>query len=277
MKKGMCWGGLPSGLSIEERLDLAAKAGFDGIEPRIADAGSGDLVNADSTDADLAKVVRMAKDRGLELCSVMGGGVSVRVYPIVSDDPAVRAKGKDSIRRALEITAALDAGVLLLVPHWVNDAVRYDYCYERAKEALQELGPEAEKLGVTIGVENVWNKFLLSPIEFARFVDEVGSPAVQAYFDVGNVLVWGYPYHWIEILDQRIKRVHIKDFRTDINNSLGFAQLLNGDVDWPRVMRALRSINYDGWVTAEVGLYKYFPVESVYDTSVAMDRIFALK
>jgi len=277
MKKGMCWGGLPSGLSIEERLDLAAKAGFDGIEPRIADPGSGDLVNADSTDADLANVVRMAKDRGLEICSVMGGGVSVRVHPFVSDDPSERAQGKDAIRRALHITAALDAGVLLLVPHWVNDAVRYDHCYDRAKEALQELGPEAEKLGVIIGVENVWNKFLLSPIEFARFVDEVGSPAVQAYFDVGNVLVWGYPYHWIEILGERIKRVHIKDFKTDINNARGFAQLLNGDVDWPRVMAALRSIGYDGWVTAEVGLYKFFPVESVYDTATAMDRIFALK
>ncbi|NLT41635.1 MAG: sugar phosphate isomerase/epimerase [Anaerolineae bacterium] len=277
MKKGMCWGGLPGDLSMEERLDLAAKAGFDGVEPRIADAGSGDLVNADSTDADLAKVVRMVKDRGLDVCSLMGGGVSVRVYPIVSDDPAVRAKGKDAIRRALHITAALDAEVLLLVPHWVNDAVRYDYCYDRAKEALQELGPEAETLGVTIGVENVWNKFLLSPIEYARFVDEVGSPAVQAYFDAGNMLIWGYPHHWAEILGPRIARVHIKDFKIDVGTGRGFAQLLHGDLDWPKLMKSLRGIGYDGYVTAEVGLLTHFPVESVYDTATAMDRIFALK
>lgn len=277
MKKGMCWGGLPADLSIDERLDLAVKAGFDGIEPRVADAGSGDLVNADSTDAELAAAARKIRDRGLDICSLMGGGSYSRVHPIVSDDPKERALGMESLRRAIHITAALDAEVLLVVPHWVNDAVRYDYCYERAKEALQEVGPEAEKLGVILGVENVWNKFLLSPLEYARFVDEVNSPAVKAYFDAGNMLIWGYPYHWAEILGPRIARVHIKDFKIDVGTGRGFAQLLHGDMDWPKLMKSLRSIGYDGYVTAEVGLLTHFPVESVYDTATAMDRIFALK
>lgn len=277
MKKGICWGTLPPDMSVADRLTLAADAGFDGVEPRIGDPGSSeDLVTIDATQAQLKDLLKRVQDSGLTCCSVMGGSASVRTHPIVDNDPAERAKGMDAIRKALEITAALEAGVLLLVPHWVEDRVRYDVCYERVLEALNVLGPEAEAMGVVIGVENVWNKFLLSPIEFARLIDEVDSPGVQAYFDVGNVLVWGYPYHWIEILGERIKRVHVKDFRTDVNNARGFAQLLNGDVNWPLVMKALRSIGYDGWITAEVGRYRYFPRESIYDTAVAMDRIIAL-
>ncbi|MGQ9553908.1 MAG: sugar phosphate isomerase/epimerase family protein [Anaerolineae bacterium] len=276
MKKGICWGTLPPALSVEERVVLAAQAKLDGIEPVVGEAGSDSFIRYDSTAGELQQAVRLAKDNGLTYCSLMGGSVHSRTYPIVDDDPAVRAKGMDAIRRLFEITAALEAEVLLLVPHWVQDKVRYDYCYQRTLEALQKLGPEAQAAGVVIGLENVWNKFLLSPIEFARIIDEANSPAVQAYFDVGNVLVWAYPQHWIEILGKRIARVHVKDFRTDVNNAQGFAQLLNGDVNWPAVRKALRDIGYDGWITAEVGRYRYFPQESIYDTSVALDRIIAL-
>lgn len=277
MKKGICWGTLPPELSVAERFALAADAGFEGIEPRVADPGADDIICYDSSPEALRQAVKMADDAGLTYCSLMGGGMHVRTYPIVDDDPAVRAKGIDAIRRLLEITAAIEAEVLLLVPHWIEDKVRYDVCYQRTLDALNTVKADAEKMGVIIGVENVWNKFLLSPIEFAALVDEVDSPAVQVYFDVGNVLVWGYPHHWIEILDQRIKRVHVKDFRTDVNNARGFAQLLNGDVNWPAVRQALRDIGYDGWVTAEVGRYRYFPKESIIDTAIAMDRIFALQ
>jgi L-ribulose-5-phosphate 3-epimerase len=276
MKKGMYWGGLPEGLTVADRLELAAKAGFDGVEPRVMDAGSDGLVRYDSTSGDLRTVSKMITDAGLAICSVMNGGAHILPYPIVDDDPAVRAKGIGTVRRMIEITADLGAGSLLLVPHWVGDRVPYDLCYERTLDALRQLGPIAQAAGVCLAVENVWNKFLLSPIEFARLIDDSGSPAVRAYFDVGNILIAGYPQHWIRILGSRIARVHVKDFTTSIGNGTGFAQLLHGDVNWPAVRQALRDIGYDGWMTAEVGLLKHFQAESVYDTATAMDRIIAL-
>ena len=210
MKKGICWSTLPPEMGVAERFVLAAKAGFQAIEPSVELEGSGGLIRYDSSEADLKQALKMARDNGLTYCSLMGGGVHQRTYPIVDDDAAVRQKGLDSVRRLLEIAATLETGALLFVPHWVGDKVRYDRCYERTLETMRKLAPEAERLGVTLAIENVWNKFLLSPIEFARIIDEVGSPAVQAYFDVGNVLVWGYPHHWIEILGKRICRVHVK-------------------------------------------------------------------
>ena len=277
MKKGICWGTLPPELGIEERFALAADAGFDGVEPRVEDPGSKDIVAYDTSDADLRAALRMAKDNGLTYCSLMGGGMHVRTHPLVADDPAERAKGIDSVKRLIDITATVEAGVLLLVPHWIEDKVRYDVAYQRTLDALNQVKDHAQAAKVVVAVENVWNKFLLSPIEFARIIDEAASPAIQAYFDVGNVLVWAYPHHWIEILGKRIARVHVKDFRTDVNNGHGFAQLLNGDVNWPAVRKALRDIAYDGWITAEVGRYRYFPRESIFDTSLALDRIIALQ
>ncbi|MHB0879043.1 MAG: sugar phosphate isomerase/epimerase family protein [Anaerolineae bacterium] len=276
MKKGICWGTLPPDLSIAERFALAADAGFDGVEPRVEDPGSSDIVAYDSTDAALRSSVQMAKDNGLTFCSLMGGGMHVRTHPIVADDAAERAKGIESVKRLIDITAAIDAGVLLLVPHWIEDKVRYDVAYQRTLDALNQVKDHAQASNVVVAVENVWNKFLLSPIEFARLIDEVGSPAVQAYFDVGNLLIWAYPHHWIEILGKRIARVHVKDFNIAVGNGNGFAQLLNGDVNWPAVRKSLRTIGYDGWITAEVGRYRYFPRESIFDTSLALDRIIAL-
>jgi L-ribulose-5-phosphate 3-epimerase len=276
MKKGICWGTLPPELSIAERFALAADAGFDGVEPRVEDPGSKDIVAYDSSDAALRASVQMAKDNGLTFCSLMGGGAHVRQHPIVSDDAAERVKGIDSVKRLIDITAAIDAGVLLLVPHWIEDKVRYDVAYNRTADALNAVKGHAEAAGVVVGIENVWNKFLLSPIEFARLIDDAKSPAIQAYFDVGNYVIWSYPHHWIEILDKRIARVHVKDFNLAVGNGNGFAQLLNGDVNWPAVRQSLRTIGYDGWITAEVGRYRYFPRESIFDTALALDRIIAL-
>lgn len=263
MQKGICFGSIP-GSDAEERFRHAAAAGLQGIE-----------VNTLHTLAEREQIMDLSKRYGLPVISVMN--TDHWRYPLSDPDPTVVSRSLAGIEQSIETASFLGADTVLVVPAVVTPDVSYEQALQRSTDAIRHVLPLAEKHQVTLAVENVWNKFLLSPIEFARFVDEVGSPAVQAYFDVGNVLVWGYPYHWIEILGERIKRVHIKDFKTDINNARGFAQLLNGDVDWPRVMAALRSIGYDGWVTAEVGLYKFFPVESVYDTATAMDRIFALK
>jgi L-ribulose-5-phosphate 3-epimerase len=123
-------------------------------------------------------------------------------------------------------------------------------------------------------VENVWNKFLLSPLEMRRFIDEIDLPSVGVFFDVGNILLYGFPDQWIRILGKRIKRVHVKDFRTQVGTLHGFTGLLQGDVDWPAVIAALTDIGYDSYLTAEVlPAYRYHSDRLIHECGAAMDAI----
>jgi hexulose-6-phosphate isomerase len=158
--------------------------------------------------------------------------------------------------------------------------VPYDLAWERATELIGGAIPQAKKLGVTLSIENVWNKFLLSPLEMAAFIDQFDDPIVGAYFDAGNALATGYPEQWIRILGKRISRVHFKDYRRAVGSVDGFVDLLSGDVDWPAVMAALREVGYTGWCAAEmippVPFYKYCPEILIENTSRALDGIFDL-
>jgi hexulose-6-phosphate isomerase len=153
--------------------------------------------------------------------------------------------------------------------------------YRRANEFIKAALPAAQKAGVTLCVENVWNKFLLSPIEMRWFLDELRHESVGSYFDVGNALLVGYPEDWIGTLGKRIRRVHFKDFRRNVGTIDGFCDLLSGDVNWPAVMQALRKTGYNGWVAGEmippVPFYKHCPEVLIHNTSRAMDAIFALE
>jgi L-ribulose-5-phosphate 3-epimerase len=158
--------------------------------------------------------------------------------------------------------------------------VPYDAAYERAHAFIAAALPLAEQHRVCLAIENVWNKFLLSPLEMCAFIDSFGSAWVGSYLDVGNVVATGYPEHWIRILGSRIKRVHFKDYRRAVGTVHGFVELLSGDVNWPAVMRELRAIGYTGWVAAEmippVPFYKHCPETLIENTARALDRIFAL-
>jgi hexulose-6-phosphate isomerase len=151
------------------------------------------------------------------------------------------------------------------------EVVPYDVCYQRASEALRQILPAAEETGVAICIENVWNRFLLSPLEMRDFIDSFGSAMVGAYFDVGNVLLTGYPEHWIRILGERIKRVHVKDFKRSAGTAEGFVNLLEGDVNFETVKEALADVGYDGYVTAE--LLPFAPGRPA-KTARAMKKIF---
>ena len=151
------------------------------------------------------------------------------------------------------------------------EVIPYDVCFKRASEAIIKLVPVAEKLGVAIAVENVWNKFLLSPLEMREFIDNFNTSQVGVYFDVGNVLLTGYPDQWIRILGSRIKRVHIKDFKRSVGTADGFVDLLDGDVDFEAVKQALSEINYNGYVTAEMIPFSPGRPEK---TAAAMKEIF---
>lgn len=279
MKKGISIWSFAGG-SIKENLKLAKDAGFDGVELALDMTGE---ISMDSTKEDMLKIKAYADEIGMELYSVATG--LYWSYNYTSENEENRKKAKEITRKQLEVASWLGCDTILVVPGAVNVAfepgseiVDYDVAYDRAISALKELAPYAEKLGVAIAVENVWNKFLLTPLEMARFIDEVGSDFVGSYFDVGNVVYLGYPQHWVKVLGKRIKKVHFKDYRYEAGGLCGFVDLLAGDVNWPEVMKQFKNIGYDGWVTAEMlPPYTHYPEAILYNTSYSMDKILGRK
>ena len=275
MKKGINIWSFPQG-TIKENLTLAKNAGFEGVE--LALNGEGEL-SLRSTEREIQDVRKQAEDLGLQLYSLSCG--LCWDYRLSDDDPSMRQKAKDMIKKQLETAKILGADTVLVIPGVVNvefsnpeKKVAYDVVYERALEGLNELKTYAESLQVNIGLENVWNKFLLSPMEMRDFIDVVGSDYVGSYLDVGNTLYCGYPEDWVRILGKRIKKVHFKDYRMQAGGLHGFVDLLAGDVDYPEVVKALREIGYGDWVSAEmIPNYKNHTDAIIYNTSYAMDRI----
>jgi L-ribulose-5-phosphate 3-epimerase len=266
-------GGLDGTLPIQEAIEKAAQLGFDAIELGIASQG---VLTHQTTQSECEAICAEAKKYGLEISGV-ASGESWGSSP-TSSDVKVRETILDFTQKALQITQWLGTDAYLFVPGAVDvfflpdaEVVPYDICYERATAAISQLLPIAEKLGVTIAIENVWNKFLLSPLEMRDFIDKFKSVRVGAYFEVGNVMLTGYPDQWIRILGSRIKRVHIKDFKLAIGTADGFVDLQDGDVDFEAIKIALAEINYDGYVTAE--MIPYVPGRPE-KTAAAMKNIF---
>ena len=279
MKKGINIWSFPQG-TIKESLTLAKKAGFEGVE--LALNGEGEL-SMRSSEKEILEVRKTAEDLGLALYSLSCG--LCWDYRLSDDDTNMRQKAKDMIKKQLEMAKILGADTILVIPGVVNvefsspeKKVAYDVVYKRALEGINELKADAESLQVNIALENVWNKFLLSPMEMRDFIDKIGSDYVGSYLDIGNTLYCGYPEDWVRILGDRIKKVHFKDYRMQAGGLHGFVDLLAGDVDYPEVMKALNEIGYDDWVSAEmIPNYKHHTDAIIYNTSYAMDRILGRK
>lgn len=275
MKKGISIWSFAGG-TLAENFRLAKEAGFDGVEVAIAEDGE---INLASTEAEMKKIAADAKAAGIELYSVASG--LYWTYSLTSDDPAMREKAKACVRKQLQVAAWLGCDTILVVPGAVSvsfapelGVVDYAAAYERSLEAFRELAKDAERLGVSIGLENVWNNFLLSPLELRDFIDKVGSDFVGSYLDVGNVLYTGYPEQWIRILGKRIKKVHFKDYRRAVGSLDGFVDLLAGEVNWKAVTAAFAEVGYDGWATGEmIPPYAQYPETILLNTSKAMDKI----
>jgi len=274
MKKGISVWSF-SGGSLYDIFKLAKRAGFEGVEVALDESGE---LSLNSTEEEILKVRKMADQTGISLYSVASG--LYWKYSLTSNDQKIREKAKSIVKKQIETAELLGCDTILVVPGAVGadfipgcELVEYDTAYDRALTAMRELSSYAEQCKVTIGVENVWNKFLLSPLEMRDFIDKIGSDFVGAYFDVGNVLFSGYPEHWIKILGNRIKKVHFKDYKRAIGTVDGFVDLLSGDVDYPAVMRALENAGYDGWVTGELNTYKSYPQALLYNASFAMNQI----
>lgn len=243
---------------IEDKFKVLADLGFNGVEVAPTD-------NPNEIES-----LRMASETtGISIHSVIYGGWNA---PLSSADPAVAERGVASVKSALKCAKALGADSVLLVPGIVDSNNPYKDVYERSQKRIKSLIPIAQNLGVMIAIENVWNNFLLSPLEFSRYIDELNSPWVQAYFDVGNVIgAFGFPQDWIHTLNKRIKKIHLKDFKLDGRQ---WVNLGDGDVDWAAVRKALVDIGYKGYVTAELqaGDESYLR-----DLASRIDRLLAFK
>ncbi|MCY9662468.1 sugar phosphate isomerase/epimerase [Paenibacillus chondroitinus] len=280
MKKGINIWSFPGSMKVEECIAVAKDAGFDGIELALNETGE---LSLESNESEIKEYRKMADDKGIELTSLASG--LYWTYPITSGHAGTRQKAKDIIKKQLESAAILGVDTILVVPGAVgvdfipdSEVVPYDQAYDHALEGFSELSAVAESLNVSIGIENVWNKFLLSPLEMRDFIDKINSPYVGSYFDVGNVLYAGYPEHWVTILNKRIKKVHFKDYRRAAGGLHGFVDLLAGDVNYPEVVKALQSIGYEDYVIAEmIPGYTHHGQQIIYNTSGAMDAILGRK
>jgi hexulose-6-phosphate isomerase len=269
-------GGLAGTLPVEEFLEKAKRDGFEAVEVAIGETGA---LSLEVTKERVEELKAKAASLGLQIPSVASG--IYWSYSLASADLADRARARNTLERMIEITAWFRAKTLLTIPGAVDvfflpdRAVQpYDEVYGYALEGLKAVATTAEKFGVRLGIENVWNRFLLSPHEMAAFLDEVGSPYVGSYLDVANVLPFGYPEQWLRILGKRIVGIHFKDFRRAVGTAEGFVDLLEGDVNWPEVMKAIEEIGYEGPVAAElIPLYKHYPEVRVQNASHAMDAI----
>ena len=257
LQKAVQYRMLPGDLSHEDKCRLARTCGYEGIEIS---------VNATRTEPQARELGKVARDCGVPIHSIVFGGWGT---PLSDPDPDVVEKGLTGMRQCLRNAQAMGAGAVLLVPARVTETVRYVEAYRRSQDNIGKLISTAEETGVVIAVENVWNKFLLSPIEFARYIDQFRSRWVQAYFDVGNVIIFGYAQDWIRTLKKRIVRIHLKDFK---GQGYQWKNLLDGDVNWPQVRKALDEIGYKGYVTPELsrGDEAYLK-----DLSGRIDRIIA--
>ncbi len=235
---------LPPELSTEDRFQLARDCGFEAVEcPTTPDAD------------EAGRMKRAASRAGLRIHSVMN--MDHWRYPLSSSDPNVVEKSLAGARTSIRNAHLWEADTVLIVPGVVDAHNSYADVYTRSQESIRKLLPLAEELRVTIAVEEVWNKFLLSPLEFARYVDGFASPRLRAYFDVGNVVLYGYPEDWIRTLGKRIAKLHIKDFSfhedpATHNRVAAWMPLLEGDINWAAVHDALHEINYKGTATVEL-------------------------
>ena len=256
LKKGVVFDMLPAKLSYADRLKMARDVGLD-------------VVQAPTTpDENQAEELKKAADEaGIRIDSVMN--MDHWKYPLSSSDPAVVEKSLAGMRTSLKNAKVWGSDAVLLVPAVVNPQTPYRDAWTRSQKQIRTLLPFAEEEKVVIAIEEVWNKFLLSPLEMASYIAEFQSPWIKAWFDVGNVVLYGYPQDWIRVLGPSIAKVHLKDFKRN-EDGYAWVNLGEGDVDWAAVRQAFLSVGYSGCVIAEL---KSGDEDYLKDVSARIDRL----
>jgi hexulose-6-phosphate isomerase len=262
IKKSLKFGMVKEELSIEEKFRMLKDLGFDGVE-------------MDSPNELNNREIVAARDKtGLEIPGVIN---SVHwKSPLSHPDPLVRKECFDSMITALNDCKEYGGTTVLLVPGVVNADISYEDAYIRSQQEIRNLVPYARETGVKIAIENVWNNLLISPLEAARYVDEINSPMVGWYFDIGNIIRYGWPEHWIRTLNRRILKLDVKEYSREKQRNEGVGkgfdvELTEGDNNWPVVNQALVDIGYSGWASAEVPGGDRKRIEQI---SMLMDKIF---
>lgn len=226
IKKAVKWGMIKERLSVEDKFKLLIDLGFNGVEPSVKDMKD-------------AEVFREASEKtGLPVHGVVNGSV-------------------ENIAHAVDVAKIVGASSVLVVAGRVDENMPYDKNYTDTQAIIREALPYAAEQKIMLLLENVWNNFLWSPLEMARYIDEIDHPSFGAYFDIGNCVRVGWPEHWIRILGPRIKKLDVKEYSRTKQNDTGLwagfdVKIGDGSIDWPAVRSALTDINYTGWATAEV-------------------------
>lgn len=273
MKKAIHNWALPTYMSLEQKLQFTKKCGYDGFEPVVIKDGA---FSIKSKEKELHLIRKMASDIGIILPSITNS-LSWE-SSLTSEHETIRKKAFDNILRTIDIAYEVGIPAILALPGFVsmdfnsnslhpavttsledlyspsNEIIRYDKAYERALNSFLKLSDYAKKANIIICIENTWSNFLLSPLEMKSFIDTINSSFVKIYFDVGNVRPYGIPEHWIEILEKRIYRVHLKDYKNGSLGMDGFTSLLKGNIDFSAIKQSLDTIGYDNWVTAELNV-----------------------
>ena len=273
-RKSICSVAFPSSMPVAEKFAAARANGFEGIELRM-----GDEIPGTSTSEDLARLADAAQKSGVTIVSLWDSS-PLSKSPLNSPDAVLRTKGVEAIRQAINFAQKLNCGAILLYPGRVGSGPKFDVGYQdtwdRFTVELAKVIPDAETARVCLTMENVWNKFLLSPLEMRAFVDQFHSSWLQSHFDMGNVMQFGYPQDWILTLKSRIKRIHVKDYKLSNRAEQGrFVPLFEGDVDFKSVMQALVAVDYHGFLSPEYGYDQNDP-NNLKTLSEKLDRILAM-
>ena len=259
------WDMIKAGDTVRDKFQILKEAGFDGVEMNSPGGPPNEEIK-----------------KACELTGIVIEGIVDSAHwhdTLSSPDPAVRSRGLKALEQALHDCKDLGGTSVLLVPGVVNKDVAYDQCYERSQTEIRKVLPLARELGVKIAIEDVWNNFLLSPMEACRYIDEFNEPAaIGWHFDIGNVIEYGWPEQWIRILGKRIVKLHVKEYSRELAKTQGKwkgfdVKLLEGDNDWPAVMKALDEIGYTTWMCAEV---PGGGPEALKDIAGRMDKIISM-
>lgn len=230
-------------LTLTQRLELAGKAGFDGVD--FDQAGEHTIEEA-------REAVRQS---GVFVHNAINHAHWQQ--RLTSADAEVRAKGVANIEHCIRLSHAAGGNGVLIVVGRASDGEPAEV-EERCRQEIKKLIPLAAALGQPILIENVWNQMFYdhngSPDqgadEFVRFVDSFNSPWVGMYYDIGNHWKYGQPGEWIRSFGYRCVKLDVKGFSRAGNK---FTDIGEGDLPWDQVRKALHDINFTGWATAEVG------------------------
>ncbi|MDQ6678404.1 MAG: sugar phosphate isomerase/epimerase [Acidobacteriota bacterium] len=268
--KGICSIIFPKTMPLPDKLKQAKAAGFDAVEMRI-----GEEIPLDAGAAQLNEIGQSAREAKIRIATLWASQ-PLHANPLNSASSEVRARGVADLRKCIDIARQVQCDAILLYPGSVTRDLGYEVTWERFTVELAKVVPAAAEARVYLNMENVWNRFLLSPLEMRAFVDQFKSPWLQAHFDIGNIMQYGIPQDWIRTLGTRIRRVHVKDYKLAKGGAQGrFVDLFEGDVDWKAVMDALRAVGYSGFMSPEIS-YRAGEEGQLETVSQQLDRILAM-